>query len=588
MAHDRSDSPSRKARLLALLLLFIAPLALRGAALEHGSPRGYVPDTHIVRSALGMARDKDPVPPVGKYSVYPNLLPYCLLPLYVADFAVGRATGRFGGQEEFKARMLMHPEEPHLIARWLVAALGSLLPWVLFQAARAAGLSRGAWVTGFLAATSLLHVQFCTQERPWAPMTTFIALAAWGAVVHARDGNGRALLGSGIAAGLAFATHQAGLIALGLSGLAWLLSPLSWFGAGALRGRWRLGVLCVALCLVVAVPLGHPYWLVHGRTAAEAVVGGAEQNEAAGAWTVGGMTLVPKIRLESFERLSRALFGYDPVLLLLGLSGLVLSFARRGLRPVVLWCVLVGAFFLTAQSDHVRYLLPALALLALPAGVLGESLLRSRVGTVALGLLCVVPLVQATRFVSLLRKSDTRALAEARLDELPADARVGIDRYGPLADPSREALVHLAELRERAGSELYGRESFRLMLLEGGHLPPEQAGLDLVRFEDVLDFDERHGSLAVREGLEDLGATPRELFAGLGLTHVLLVTRRPGTVVGRELLEELRGAERVWSLDPAGEGEAPEAFLPLEMDFPLTALWRVERPGPRLDLLRLP
>ena len=36
-------------------------LLLRLAPVEHGMPRGYVPDNHMVRNALGMAQDKDPV-----------------------------------------------------------------------------------------------------------------------------------------------------------------------------------------------------------------------------------------------------------------------------------------------------------------------------------------------------------------------------------------------------------------------------------------------------------------------------------------------------------------------------------------------
>ncbi|MCB9914261.1 MAG: glycosyltransferase family 39 protein [Planctomycetes bacterium] len=584
---DVPPRPSRAPRLWALLLLFVLPLGLRAAALEHGLPRDYVPDTHIVRSALGMAKDKNPVPPVGKYSFYPNLLPYCLLPLYVGDFAVGKLTGRFAGAEDFGDRMLLHPEEPHLIARWLVAVLGSLLPWALFRAARAAGLGRGAWLAGFLGAFCLLDVQFGTQERPWAPMTTFIALAAWGSVVHARDGNGRALLGAGAAAGLAFATHQAGLMALALCGFAWLFSPLPWTGPGAVRGRWRLGVMCVLLCLVVSVPLGHPYWLVHGRTAASAVVGGAEANDAAGAFTLGGMTIVPQIRLESFPRLARALLGYDPVLVLLGLGGLALAWRRRALRPVVAWCLVMGAFFLTSQSDHVRYLLPVLALLALPAGVFGERLLSARLGAFVLALLCVVPVVQSLRFVQLLRRTDTRALAEERLAALPPSAVLAVDRYGPEVPPSQAALETLADVRRRTGGELYGRERRRLELLQEGALPADERGQDALRVEDLVEFQGRAGTPVVRAGLEGLGATPAALFAGLDVSHFLLVRRRPGEP--HPLAEELASAPPLWVLDPAGEGaRAPEAFLPLEMDFALTALWRVERPGPRLELYGLP
>ena len=51
-----STSPQRAKRLLLLLVLLIAPLALRLAPIGHGSPRNYIPDTHVVRSALGMAQ----------------------------------------------------------------------------------------------------------------------------------------------------------------------------------------------------------------------------------------------------------------------------------------------------------------------------------------------------------------------------------------------------------------------------------------------------------------------------------------------------------------------------------------------------
>jgi len=43
----------------------------------------------------------------------------------------------------------------------------------------------------------------------------------------------------------------------------------------------------------------------------------------------------------------------------------------------------------------------------------------------------------------------------------------------------------------------------------------------------------------------------------------------------------VEGGREVFIVSPAGGRERPrEAFLPTEMDFPLTALWRVERPGP--------
>ena len=48
--------------------------------------------------------------------------------------------------------------------------------------------------------------------------------------------------------------------------------------------------------------------------------------------------------------------------------------------------------------------------------------------------------------------------------------------------------------------------------------------------------------------------------------------------------------KQVWTIDPSrsSNGESPEAFLPTEMDFPLSALWRVDRPGPWISLYQLP
>ena len=153
---EQPSAPERLAaggRVLALLLVFIVPLGLRSYPLEHGGERGYVPDAHIVRNALGMAQEKNPVPPVGRFSTYPNLLPYMLLPVYGAQFFAGQQQELWDGPEEFGQHVLMNPASVHHPARWLVAILGSLTPLVVFAAAREARLGRGAWVAGWLVTT---------------------------------------------------------------------------------------------------------------------------------------------------------------------------------------------------------------------------------------------------------------------------------------------------------------------------------------------------------------------------------------------------------------------------------------------------
>ena len=133
-------------RLLGLGLLLALALGLRLWPIEHGLPRNYVPDTHIVRNALGMAKDKNPVPEVGLYSTYPYLLPYVLLPIYAGEYALGRVQGEWAGAEEFGNRLLEEPWRAQLPARWLVALFGVATVWVVFRAGRAMGLGGGAWV----------------------------------------------------------------------------------------------------------------------------------------------------------------------------------------------------------------------------------------------------------------------------------------------------------------------------------------------------------------------------------------------------------------------------------------------------------
>jgi hypothetical protein len=560
-------------------VLFLLPLVLRLWPLEHGMPRNYIPDTNIVRAALGMARDKDLVPPAGKYTHYPNLLPYALLPLYAAQYEAGKLSGKWADAKAYGDHMLEHPEDAQRIARWLVAILGALTPWAMFRAARAAGLTRGAWIAAWFVATGLLPLQFSVHERPWAPMTLFMVLAVWPAVLYARDGRARWLLVSGIAAGLAFACHQGGLAALGIPGLAWLFGPLAWRGRDLGR-RLAHGVSCVVLFAAVALALGYPHFVRYGRTPTSAVIGG-EAIEEMGGMQIGGMSILFGVRWESALRLTKALVGYDPVLVGLGFAGLFFAVRRRPLRAPAIFTLAWAAFFLTNQSDHVRYLLPVVVLLALPAGLVCERWMHSAGGRAAVFALMLVPLVQALRFDHLLSKPDTRAEAETLLASLPGQPLVAIDRYGPEVELDRQSIERLYRLRESRHEKLRSREEHRRRLFDRERVPPGEQGVNAVRVEELFEIDDRNGTVQVRAGLEPLGRDPREVLRNLGVEYLLLVERRMHGDAANLLQPLAAGVEPAYVIDPSsGAQRTSEAFLPTEMDFPLTGLWSVDRPGP--------
>ncbi len=584
-----TNSAPRGRRFLWVAVLFALALGLRWLPLQHGLPRNYVPDTHAMRAALGMAKDHDLAPPVGKYSSYPYLMPYMLLPVYGTQYALGKLRGEWHDAEEFGALISEKPERVALPARALVAIFGALTALVVFFAARAAGLQLGALAGMFLAATGLLHLQMSVMERPWVIVVFFGALCLWSCVLYANSGRGLWIVLSGVFAGLAFATHQAGGFFAFLTAATWCFSAqgaAQWSG-DALKQRLKWALFAAIACVVVGVVCGHVYYFVHGAVKNEQVVG---TTSAAGLPSIGGQSLRLGFSWHSFVHLSRGLFGYDPVLLGLGALGLFLSWRSVCLRGPLVFTLVYAVFFLFNPSDHVRYLLPLTVLLALPAGVVCELVLERRLGRVALALLFVLPLAQSARLVWLLRQEDTRAIAERKLEEfaLPAnrDAYVAIDHYGPQVDLSRASLEELAAWRELRTREERRLEQMKKFDYASGGKP----GIHAFFVEELFGFDDVEQEYGVNRERRAMAATPLDMFKVLHVSHFVLVNRRPNDR-SAPLLADLTAAwKQVWTIDPSrsGRGETPEAFLPTEMDFPLSGLWRVDRPGPWIALYQLP
>jgi hypothetical protein len=406
----------------------------------------------------------------------------------------------------------------------------------------------------------------------------FGTLALWRGIVFTRSGAWQDLAWCGALAGLAFACHQAGLAMLAIPFAAWLFAPTTWRGPELGRHLGQ-GLGSVAAFAAVALLAGHGYYLKHGATADEAVVGSDLGVEAS--LSIGGQATVLGISLESAATLSRKLLGYDPALVALGLLGVLLALRVRAWREPLLALLLIGGFFITNPSDHVRYLLPVTPLLALAGGLAAERLGRGLAGRALVALVLAVPLVQALRMDWLLRQEDTRAEAERALAALPEGSRTAIDHYGPTPEPSLVALQRLFELRP-----LYNRELHRADRLQTGSLPPDD-GLDVIRVEELFEVSPRTGLYGVRERLLPLGETPAEVLASVGATHLLLVDRRP-LHDAPWLADVALSGQPLTTFDPGRGGRTPtEAFLPTEMDFPLTGLWQVSRPGPWMQLVRL-
>ncbi len=626
-AMGSEERSGKRAWLGILFVALIAPLFLRLWPIAHGGPRaGYVPDTHIVKNALNMANDKDLVPPAGKYSSYPYLLSYSLLPVYAAEYARGRAAGDWSGAGEFGMELKENPWRAHVLARIVCAVISASAAFFILMAARAAGLGVGAWIAAWLAATCLLHVHLSTHERPWAPLAALLAATAWGAAAHIRTGSTRSLLWAGVAAAGVFAMNPAAGLALLMAGVAWAVAPrpqgdLSKSLGAAFGSRVLRGFACVGLFAALALALGYPFYLRYGEVADSQINAHDLVTENMIVLKLGGTMMKVGLSAKVLKALTMTFIGYDPAIFFMGILGLFGMLRRRALWPVAAFMLVWGVLFMAGVNEQIRYILPMALLMALPAGVFAERLWRWNMGRVVVAVCMALPLVQALRFGHVMRQPDTRAVAEDLLSKLPDNALVAVDVYGPVPPQTLAALKVTQRLRERSGSELYGREAHRLMMLEADQEQPR--GYPVLPMADAFEYQLLNGATWLREPASeaagaamDLGETALSAFAAMGATHFLATDRSPEDGAPPPLLDPTLppvdpetgepeyeklpplvglGAP-VWTVHPAWSSPStpdeaaavPDAHLPTTLKFPLRDLWRVKRPGPKLELYELP
>ena len=588
------------------MALFLIAAVLRLWPIDHGFPDNHVPDATVHKTALRMAESRDLIPVIE--GGYPNLLPYTLLPIYAAHYVKGRVTGEWAGSGEYAMAMKRDPWRANRIARVVLALLASLAPIFVVLGLRASGIGRGAWVGGVMLATCLLHLHLSTQERPWAPMITGFALTAWAAAIHARSGGGRSLILAGVAAALTASTHQAGMVAPVLVAFAWITSPLGW-KAQALRHRLRMGFSSAICFLVLAISIGYPAYVRHGKPP-EAANLGSEYTQGVNSVMIGGQSMTFEVDLDAFQHLTTALFGYDPILVILGLLGMFAGLRRRATRPVVLFGVFWAVVFLTNPKDHVRYLLPLELVLCWTAGVAADRFFDGGMSRKIACVLVLVTFVPAWRLGHVLRQEDTRSIARWTLPMMPIESTVAIDVRGPDPLMNVTALERIANERGELTPSAAQRYA-DLMQREKEPVFPDD--MDWFPIDLWYEFNPRYGSSWPRprtverwgEDADDPNVVLRDLGVrvavltddtpGDGIPSALLNEVAPSQVPGPDLiayhgggprtrLEPLQSFSVVQSFLPDEDGTAARAQLPLEMDFAWIDLWSVDRPGPAIHV----
>lgn len=560
-----------KRNTLAVLLLSAMVL---GIGMWHGLPNVYIPDTHIVRNALGMAKTMDFWPPVGTYSTYPYLLAYLLIPVYGITFFIGRALGIYLSADDFGLSVIENPTVVYLEARIMVGLFGVLGVWYLYRTARRLSLNPNtALLAALLLAFNPLYVQLGHQSRPWIPLVACICFTLYHAVGIVNEARTRDYFWAAIGAGLCFSMHQVG-------GAAFLI-PLAAHAARlgkaffSVKGLMR-AFFSAVIFTAVALFLGYGYMILGGPAVDVMPTEKASIN-------IGGQKLVLDLFTGGRAWITiKGLFGYDPVCLVLGITGLILAFIHKGLsgaRMILgVFCGFILAFFLIYQNCHIRYMLPLAPGLALGAAYLGDRLAtRFNVKEAWIFIpLVLVGAIQCARMDYLLCLTDTRDIARKWIEiNIPPDTRIAAEGYTAPINPNTESLNYL---KEEAGVWLRRKEE---LVLDGKSRLVDVKRYYLIPMERFY-HEQSYWPHQYKLG----GEMPIKAFLDdKNVERLMLYDRWPQRERQAPLVEYIaERCELLQTFSPAATDDPAEATLPTDMDFPLTTLWITKRPGPLLKV----
>jgi 4-amino-4-deoxy-L-arabinose transferase-like glycosyltransferase len=518
---------SRSTVVLVGILLLAAGIRLWG--LFHDLPFSYFGDElHFMKRSMAMGTgDLNP-----HWFHKPALPMYLWLLGYGLFYVAGRLLGRFGSTAELGAYFLTTPGPFLLIGRLVVFAFGVATVYVVYRLARRAFDSERAGLAAALVAAVLAPMVASSQYmKSDVPGGFFIALSLL-VYLRTRDDLGwRPFLLAALLAGVAMGAHYYGIVLVPAFGAMEL-----WNGF-AHRLTWRAAMLRAALVPVLFVAgffVTSPYnfldptWMrANVQQLKSTFFPEPEQVlfepdskvefKPGTSQALGGATV-------DFVQVLTAQKGLGLPLTVLAVIGLGAALAHRPTRwyaalvaiPVLIYflaAITVAAYHV--QPRHLNAIYPIFATLIWP----GALLLGRRPGIAAalVGLACIPTAVEAAEWNRQINREDSRRVSyEWIVRNLPRDARILLDDYGPPLQPdARAAARQQALLRTLPRGPFTRAQAKRLELLRRYPSP------------DAFDIVELgHPWWLPREKSDaELRSTPTDLDMGNPL-----VTRQPMSV----------------------------------------------------------
>ncbi|HEX2218783.1 MAG TPA: glycosyltransferase family 39 protein, partial [Gemmatimonadales bacterium] len=467
--------------LLGTILLLAVLLRLYGV--PHDLPFSYFHDEMVyVNRAMAMGTgDLNP-----HWFNKPAFLMYLLLFCYGVFFVLGWLLGQFASPEAFGAYFMADQGAFILIGRLVMVAFGAGAVYVSYLITRRAlGSAAAALGAALMTAVLLPAVVSSYIIESDLPSGFFVALSVYFYLRTRDDPSLWPLLLAAAFAGVATGTKYYGVIVLPVFGLAELARPLT-FGT-----PWPRAILRATLLVVVFVGaffVVSPYHFLDptfGERILVKINNFFSPAEGAVEWAPDtrvaykpGFGAIPGAAAFFFERVLR----WDAIgwaLAVLAALGMVSGLVRRETRwaslvvagPMAIYVLLAStAAPYHIQPPHLNAVLPLLAVFVFPGAVLlarglGLGWRTAPIGAAVLVVLAVAPsaylTVEATE--ARLRPDSRTVAARWAAENLPRDAMILLDHYGPVLPPNAAAVerlqARLDDLRDQA-SEVGSFDAF--------------------------------------------------------------------------------------------------------------------------------
>ncbi len=499
--------------MLAGILLLAAGIRLWG--LFHDLPFSYFGDElHFMKRSMAMgAGDVNP-----HWFHKPALPMYLWLIGYGLFFMAGRLLGRFGSTAEFGAYFLTSPGPFLLIGRLVVFAFGVATVYVVYRLARRAFDSERAGLAAALVAAVLAPMVASSQQmKSDVPGGFFIALSLL-VYLRTRDDLGwRPFLLATLFAGVAMGAHYYGLVLVPAFGIMELWNGFSH------RLPWRTALLRAVLVPALFVAgffatspynfldptwmranvqqLRHTFFPEPGQVLFEP--DSKVEYKPGTSQALGGATV-------DFVQVLTAQKGLGLPLTVLAVIGLGATLAHPSTRwyaalisiPILIYflaAITVAAFHV--QPRHLNAIYPLFATLTWPGALLIAR--RPRIAAALVGLACIPTAVEAAEWNHQINREDSRRVSyEWIVHNLPHDARILLDDYGPPLQPDARAAARQQELlRTLPRSPFTRAQGKRLELLRRY---PSPDAFDLVELGHPWWLPREKSDAELRSSLTDL------------------------------------------------------------------------------------